>query len=98
MTSPDLDQWIAQLAAAPPDRSLDGLEADVGRTISARRLETRAVQALGPARLAAVGAALAIGVASGAVSALTSLRAPSAPSAFASVAQLAPSTLLEDAG
>jgi hypothetical protein len=98
MTTPDLDQWMAQLAAAPADHALDGMEAEIGRAIGARRLETRAVKALGPARLAAVGVALAIGVASGAVSALSALPASSAHGPFASVAQLAPSTLLDDAG
>jgi len=98
MTTPDLDEWMAQLAAAPADRSLDGLETDIRRAIGARRQEARTTKALGPARLAAVGVALAIGVASGAVSALTSVRAPRAPGPFASVAQLAPSTLLDDAG
>jgi hypothetical protein len=98
MNSPDLDQWMAQLAAAPADRSLEGLEAEIGRAIGARRGEARAVRALGPARLAAVSAALVTGVASGSLAAMTSAQASGARGPFASVAELAPSTLLDDAG
>lgn len=45
----DLDAWLADLAAAPTDRSLAGLEAEVGREIAGRRRDARTLRALRPA-------------------------------------------------
>jgi hypothetical protein len=94
----DLDQLLMRLAAAPLDRSLDGLEARISRAIAARRNDARITEALAPLRIATVGLALAMGVTAGGAAAMAAIRRPSAPGPFAAATQLAPSTLLEDAG
>ena len=93
----DLDSWMAELAAAPADRVLDGLEDAVASDIAARRSEARTVNALAPVRLATLGLALTIGLGAGGAAALSAVRTAPA-GAFAAVAQLAPSTLLDGAG
>jgi hypothetical protein len=92
----DLDDWVAELAAAPPDRPLDRLETEIGRDIAHRRRDARTLKALAPVRLGAVGLALTVGVTGGAAAAIAAIRTPQPAGVFA-VAQLAPSTLLEGA-
>lgn len=89
-----LDHLVEQLAAAAPDRTLEGFEADVSRGIVARRARSRASVALAPVGVASVGLALAFGLAAGGVTAATTAE-PKAQ-AFLIAANLAPSTLLED--
>ncbi|CAN7609487.1 hypothetical protein LJR225_004622 [Phenylobacterium sp. LjRoot225] len=96
--STDLDDWFAQLATAPADRGLDGLEAEIGRDIAARRRDARTIQALGPIRLAAVALALVVGVGAGGVAGLATIRTAPPAGAFAAATQFAPSTLLDGAG
>lgn len=93
-----LDDWVSVLAAAPADRSLEGLEADVGRDIAARRREARTVKALAPLRIATVGLALVLGVAAGGLAATSAIQTERPAGPFAAVTELAPSTLLEGAG
>jgi hypothetical protein len=94
----DLDDWIAELAAAPADRSLAGLEASVGRAIAVRRREARTLQLLAPVRLATLGLALAMGVTAGGAAAMAVIRTPPPAGPFAAATLLAPSTLLEGLG
>lgn len=96
--STDLDDWFAELAAAPADHGLDGLEAALGQDIAARRREARTVKAMGPIRMAAFGLALAVGVTAGGAAGLATLRTLPPAGAFAAATQLAPSTLLDGAG
>jgi hypothetical protein len=96
--STDLDACFAQLAAAPADHELDGLEARLSQDIAALRREARTVKAMGPARMAAVGLALAVGVTAGGAAGLARLQATPSTGAFAAATQLAPSTLLDGAG
>lgn len=91
----DLDVWLTDLAAAPTDRSLAGLEAEIGREVAGRRRDARTLTALTPVRLAALSIALAMGVTAGGVAAMAAIRAPFPAGAFAAGAQFAPSTLLE---
>jgi hypothetical protein len=51
-----LDELLNRLAASPADRSLDGLETEIGRRIAARRRDARALAALAPVRFAASAA------------------------------------------
>ena len=90
-----LDDLLDRLAAAPMDRGLDGLEADVGRAIRRRRGETRTTLMLAPVRIASVGLALAMGVTAGGVTAAAAMAGPRPAGAFSGAADLAPSTLLE---
>ena len=92
-----LDDLINRLAAAPIDRSLAALEADIGRRIARRRREARATMLLAPVRVASVGLALAMGVAAGGLTAAAALAEPRSPGAFSGATDLAPSTLLEGA-
>jgi hypothetical protein len=92
-----LDARIAELAAAPTDRPLDGLESEVARGVARLRRDARTTRALAPLQVAAAGLALTIGAAAGGAAAMTALHAPPG-GAFAGVTQLAPSTLLDDAG
>jgi hypothetical protein len=94
----DLDDWIAELAAAAVDRSLVGLEAAVGRAIAAQQRDARTLKSLAPIRLATLGLALAMGVTAGGAAAITAIRTPTPAGAFAADARLAPSTLLDGAG
>jgi hypothetical protein len=96
--STNLDDWFAQLAAAPADHALDGLEAEIGRDIAARRRDARAVKAMGPIRMAAVALALVMGVTAGGAAGLATLREAQPAGAFAAATQFAPSTLLDGVG
>ena len=90
-----LDDLLADLAAAPTDRSLDGLEAAIGRSLDLRRREARAARALAPVRVASVALAMAVGVTAGGAVATAAILAPQPYGTFSSSAHLAPSTLLE---
>jgi hypothetical protein len=90
-----LDDLLDRLAAAPIDRGLDGLEADVGRAIRRRRGEVRTTALLAPVRVASIGLALAMGITAGGVTAAAAMAGPHPSGAFSSAADLAPSTLLE---
>jgi hypothetical protein len=92
----NLDDWVAELAAAPADRPLDRLEIEIGRDIAGRRREARALKALAPVRLGAIGLALAMGITAGSAAAMAAVKAPRPAGVFA-LAQLAPSTLLDGA-
>lgn len=89
------DDLVAHLAASPIDRSLDGLDEAIGRSIAQRRREARTVAALGPVRVASVGLALAMGLTAGGAVATSALVAPQTGGEFAITSDLAPSTLLE---
>jgi len=89
------DDLLAHLAASPVDRSLDGLDEAIGRSIAQRRSEARTVAALGPVRVASVGLALAMGLTAGGAVATSALVAPQTGGEFAISSDLAPSTLLE---
>jgi anti-sigma factor RsiW len=88
-----LDRLIDQLAASPTDRSLAHFDARVARGVAEWRVQARARAALVPLRLAAIGAALAAGLAAGGVTASAMIPGPA--SAFSVSADLAPSTLLD---
>ena len=89
----NLDAWMSELAEAPPDRNLAGLEARILHDIADFRRQERAVRALAPARIIALGAAVAIGAVAGGTMAVSALHAP--PSGvFTAGSELAPSTLL----
>ncbi len=91
-----LDHLVEQLAAAAPDRTLEGFEAGVSRSIVARRARSRASAALAPVGVASVGLALAIGLAAGGVTAATSATAEPKAQTFLIASNLAPSSLLDD--
>ena len=90
-----LDELVDRLAAVPADRSLEGLEAEIGRRVAARRRDARALAALAPVRFASVTLALAMGLTAGGAVAASAALAPQHDSAFSSGAHLAPSNLLE---
>lgn len=90
-----LDQLMAGLAAAPTDRALDGFDAEVASGIARHRAEAKAAASLGPAQLASLGLALAIGVAAGSVAAASAAPPANQFNSFAINPQLAPSTLLD---
>lgn len=90
-----LDELVARLAAAAPDRPLGALEREVGRSITLRRRELAANAALAPVRIASIGLALAMGVTAGGAVAVAGIQAPKTYGPFSSAAYLAPSTLLE---
>lgn len=90
-----LDELVDRLAGAPIDRPLDGLEAEIGRSIGRHRREARASAALAPARFAGVGIALAMGVTAGGAAAMATVMSAQPLSVFSSSADLAPSNLLE---
>lgn len=90
-----LDELVARLAASPMDRSLDGLDAEIGRSIADRRIQARTSAALAPVRVASVGLALVTGVAVGGAVATSVIAPPHPYGTFSIAANLAPSTLLE---
>ncbi|MBB3892811.1 MULTISPECIES: hypothetical protein [Phenylobacterium] len=90
-----LDELLNRLAASPADRSLDGLETEIGRRIAARRRDARALAALAPVRFASVSLALAMGLTAGGAVAASAALAPQHDSPLSSAARLAPSNLLE---
>ena len=87
-----LDEVIRRLAAAPIDRDLTDLNAQIARGVRLYRRESQTTAALGSVRLASVGLALAMGVTLGSAAAIRALQ-PLAT--FSAAAHLAPSTLLE---
>lgn len=89
------DDLIARLVSTPTDRSLDGLDAEIGRSILRRRHEARTVSVLAPLQMASLGLALAVGVTAGGAAAISAASKPQSFGAFSSVAHLAPSMLLE---
>ena len=95
--SHDLDRLLGQLsatsAAAPA-----GLEAAVLASVAGRREDARRTRALAPVRVAAVGLAMAVGVATGSAGAARALAEPAQTGAFSAATSLAPSTLLEGHG
>jgi hypothetical protein len=90
-----LDVQIARLADEPIPGRLDGLEAEVARSIAARQRDAAASAALAPVRLASVGLALALGVTAGSAVATAAVFSPRTYGTFSASAHLAPSTLLE---
>jgi hypothetical protein len=90
-----LDQWMADLATAPTDRGLEGLEADIGRDLQRRRRDARQATTLAPVRIASIGLAMAAGMTAGGAAATFVLTAPQPYGAFSTSPNLAPSTLLE---
>lgn len=90
-----LDELLEQLARAPLDRSLDGLEAAVGQRIDRWQSEARATAAVGPVGVAATVLSLAIGLAAGGATATASAMASVRNDTFSTAAEIAPSTLLE---
>ena len=92
--SDHLDDLIHRLDAAPTDRPLGQLEAELSRDIRLQKREARVAAALAPAGAAAVVLALALGVAVGGVTAATA-GARSGMDGLTAADRLAPSTLLE---
>lgn len=92
--SEHLDDLIRRLDAAPTDRALGQLEAELGRDIRLHGREVRAAAALAPAGAAAVALALVLGVAVGGVTAAAA-SARGGMDGLESADRLAPSTLLE---
>ena len=90
-----LDAILRSLASAPLDRSLDGLEAGVQRGIELRRLQARSAAALRPVSIVSVGLAMAIGIAAGSLAPDRRDGRP-ATGLFTEIADLAPSSLLEN--
>ena len=90
-----LDDLVNRLAGSPTDRGLEGLEAEIGRRIRARRQEASAATLLAPVRVASIGLALAMGITAGGLTAAAAMAGPRSPGAFSGAADLAPSTLLE---
>lgn len=91
----NIDDLVDRLATQPLDRSLDGLEGDISRSIARRRADLKTGAALAPVRVASVGLALAMGVTAGGLAAAGSVSTPQQFSTFSVSAHLAPSTLLE---
>jgi hypothetical protein len=92
--SDHLDDLIRRLDAAPTDRPLGQLEAELGRDIRIHRREARVAAALAPAGAAAVALALALGVAVGGVTAAAA-SSRAGMDGLTTAGRLAPSTLLE---
>ena len=90
-----LDGLVYQLALAPADRPLDGLEAEIGSSILRERREAKTARELAPVRLASVGLALAMGVTAGGAAATSAILKPHPLEVFSSSDHLAPSSLLE---
>lgn len=88
-----LDELFGRLAVGPVDRSLEGLEHEVGRAIARRRSEARTAAALAPVQLASVALALVVGAAGG-LGATSTVLAHTYGTPFTRGAELAPSTLL----
>ena len=90
-----LDELVGRLVGSPIDCRLDGLEAEIGRSIALRRRDAKAAKLLAPVRIASVGLALAMGVTAGGATAMATFLRPQPLSVFSSSAHLAPSDLLE---
>lgn len=94
--SEHLDDVLRRLAAAPTDRFLGGLEAELGRDIRLQKREARLTLALARLGAAAVAMALALGLTVGGVTAAAA-GASQGMNGLIGAERLAPSTLL-DAG
>ena len=93
-----LDQLLAGLKAAPLDRSLVRLEADVAQRLDrANGGFTFSPSLLAPMRAATVGVALMLGISVGGMTAASAIAAPKTV-AISVGDELAPSTLLEGSG
>lgn len=90
-----LDELVGRLALAPTDRALDGLEAEVGRSIVRERRNALTARALAPVRLASIGLAVAMGVTAGGAAATSAMLKPQPVRVFSLADTLAPSSLLE---
>lgn len=90
-----LDELIHRLAVSRTDQSLDGLVAEVGRSIAAHRRDAGMLAALAPIRVASVSLALAMGLTAGGAVAASAALTPQHYASFSSGADLAPSSLLE---
>lgn len=97
MTSKRVDELLARLAQEPIDRVLEDLDAGIWRSILLLQREARTTSALAPVRVAAVGFALAMGVAAGSAVAIGTFVASPGNGVFSSAGHLSPSTLLEGA-
>lgn len=91
----DLDHMLTRLARQSSGAALDGFEDDVQAGVARRREDIRASRALTPFRVASVGLAMAVGVATGGIAADATLTQPQRFDTFSLGAHLAPSTLLE---
>lgn len=92
-----LDRLLERLAAAPTDRSLEHLPAQVDRDVAARIARARAGRALAPVRVASIGLALATGLTAGGLTAASSASTTQPAAALTAAIGLAPSTLLDGA-
>ncbi len=90
-----LDHLLDRLGASATGRSLDGLEADVMRSLARAEADRRASSALAPFQVLAVGLALVMGVTAGGLAAASTVERPSQLGALSAGVHLAPSTLLE---
>lgn len=93
-----LDEDLNQLKATPPDVNLDALELGVLKSIAEVREARAAARVFMPVQVAAVLAALGLGVVGGGFAAVAATRDPGEISAFAVHSNLAPSTLLAGHG
>lgn len=94
--NPNLDDALASLVQAPPDRDLSQVEPAVWLRIAQSRRERALDGRSAPYRFAAVLLALGLGTAVGAAHAREDSRHATEVSAFRVTAELAPSTLLDD--
>ena len=90
-----LDELVGRLAGSPLDRTLDGFETEIGRSVARRRRDMKDAALLAPVRVASLGLALAMGVTAGGAAATAALLNPQPLSVFSSSAHLAPSNLLD---
>ena len=93
-----LDEELKALKTAGADPRLDRLEPSVWRRIAAVRDERGRASVFLPVRAATVVCALAVGAASGGITAAAVAGEPHEVSAFAIDTPLAPSTLLDRHG
>jgi hypothetical protein len=92
----DLDHLLARLAEAETPAPA-GFDRGVLAAIAVQREDARRARTLAPVGLAAVGMAVAVGVAAGGLGAAAAVAQPRQLSAFSAHAHLAPSTLLDGA-
>lgn len=88
-----VDELFGRLAVGPVDRSLEGMEHEIGRAIARRRSDAGMVAAFAPVQLASVALALVLGAAGG-LGATSTVLAHTYGTPFANGSELAPSTLL----
>jgi hypothetical protein len=90
-----LDELLRLLAHAPLDRSLEGLEAAVGRRIDRWQSDARTTAAVRPVSVAVTVLALAMGLAAGGATVTASAMSTAGRDTFSTAAEIAPSSLLE---